>query len=101
MSEEVALPDMAGDMLLMHGCTERQLLAIEHLFRSIEGHLANHHLSVMGLRALAHCEARNTLEKHADAIAWFSGELLRSVREQHGSISGLLGKRTKERKEHE
>ena len=101
MSEEVMLPDMAGEMLLMHGCTERQLLAIEHLFRSIESHLATHHLSVIGLRALAHCEPRGTLEKHADSIAWFSGELLQSIREQHGSIAGLLGKRIKERKEHE
>ena len=98
---EALLPDTAGELLLMSGCTEQQIAAMEHLFRSLENHLSTHHLSVVGLRALAHCEARNTLEKHADAIAWFSGELLRSVREQHGSIAGLLGKRTKERKEHE
>jgi hypothetical protein len=89
-SETVELPAI-GEMLLTHGCTQRQMQAVDHLLGSVERYVASVNLSVIGIRQLAHCGKLS--EKDADAVLWLFKELLSGIRGQRDSIAGLVGRR--------
>jgi len=87
----------SAELVLGSGCTERQMEALHALYDGVEKDHAILHLSVMGLRSLAHCGRTERLERYADAIAEQSSELLKHIRRERDSIAGLLGKLVEKR----
>lgn len=89
--------DSIAEMLLTHGCTERQMTAIKEIADEMEKRFTALHLQIVAMRALAHCRQDEQFGRFADAVLKESNESLRWIREQVDPVAGLLGQRVKER----